>query len=188
MRPVFADVLNLGVNLLDALLLAAPLRHGQVIFVLAREVRTAVFDAIGAGDLVCQSQVNPHGVKRQGKLGSVRDVALQADVPASAGVLDKAPGVDLTLDGAREPQAKDAPEIDHGVFNQLDGAHLERDPAKGLLAAAPGQTRFADLLAGLGVLKTNLINRVAVQAQLFARAGTQIGQVIARQPLSVTAP
>jgi hypothetical protein len=140
MRPVLANILNLGVNRFDAVLLARPLRHGKVVFVLAGEILTAVFHAIGTHDLIRQAKVNPDGVERQRQLGSVRHVALQADVPASAGVLDKASGFHLTLDGAREPQPEDAAQIDHRIFHELDGANLERYPPQRLLPAAPGQT------------------------------------------------
>ena len=101
-RPVFANVLDLGVNGFDALLFAGPLRHGQLVFVGAGEIRAAVEDAIGASDLVFQAQVDADPVQPQGQLGFVCNLTLKVDIPTPPGVLSETSCLDAAFHGARQ--------------------------------------------------------------------------------------
>jgi hypothetical protein len=58
MRPVFPGVRDSGVQRLDALAFPRPLGQSQLGFIGPRQVLSAVDDAIGAGDLLTESQIN----------------------------------------------------------------------------------------------------------------------------------
>ena len=102
-RPVFANILDFGVNRLDTVLFPGPLRHRQIVFVLARQVLPVVDDSIGTRDLIFQAQVNPHGIQAKLELGLVFDLAVQIEVPAPTGVLREAAEFDPAADTTREP-------------------------------------------------------------------------------------
>lgn len=188
MRPVFSNMFNLGLQGRYPLFFAGTLGFCQLLGIRARDVFAAMFDAIGAGNLVFEAQVDANGIKRQLKLGGIRSLALERDIPTATSILDKTAGLDLTLDFTREPQSKDATEITHCVFNELDGSGFEGYPAQRFLAATPLETPLAKLLARLGVLKTNLVDGIAVQAEQSTRSRTKAGEIIAREPLSISAP
>jgi len=106
-RPVLANVLDFGVNRLDAVGFSGPLRQGQLVFVLPGEVVPALrFVSIGAGDLIGDTEVDTDAMHAEPELRFVFDFALKVDVPAASGVLREAAGFDLAEGLTREPKTE----------------------------------------------------------------------------------
>lgn len=185
-RPVFALILDLGVNGLNALFLARALRQGQLVFVLTGEVLAAIGVAhVGAGDLVFDTQIDanlclPH------RLCCVFNLALQVDVPASTGVLGEAAFFDHALDVSGTPQAKQATGVPDGIADEFDAVHFERYPAQMPLAAAPGKTTLAELLTLLDILRANALDGVGMKAEFRRTASRELVQVVGREPLAIS--
>jgi len=186
-RPVLTAVADFGMQRLDALLFASPLRQRQGVFVLPRQVRSAVDHAIGAGDLLGQAQVNADfGVS--GRLRAVCDLALQVDIPAATGVLGEAPGFDRPFDSTRQPQAKKPTTEANAVSVEVDGLIGKGYPAERAFAGTPGQATCAELPLPRDVLCADTLHSLGVETERFGCASNEGMQVIHRQETPVPAP
>ena len=67
----------------------------------------AIYDAVRAGNLTFQTKVDAK-VQMSDRLVCISDFALKIDVPASTGIVGKAPSLDGALDWAREPHTTPA--------------------------------------------------------------------------------
>jgi len=129
MRPVFAPILELGMDRLRALFLSGTLGHRKFISILTRQVFPAVCFAIGAGNLVFKPKINTDGVKSERLLRFVRDLALKVDVPTTSGVLCKASALNGADDGAGEPEAKRIAAVGDAIISNTDATAFKRYPA-----------------------------------------------------------
>lgn len=178
-RPVLTGVFDLGVDGFDALFFARPLRHRQLIFVVAREVFPAVrLVHVRAGNLIFQAKVDPHRIQAKFQLRFVHHGALKIDVPASPVVLAEAAFFDCAFDLSRQPQAKEATGISDGITDELDAVGFERYPAQGTLAAAPPQTALAELLTLLCIFRTDTLNGMGMQTEFSGTASREFVQVV----------
>ena len=91
--PIAPGVGNLGLYRLDALLFVCPLGHREGRFMSTGKILTAIDDAIRAGNLVRQPQVDAE-VEVSHRLGGVGHLTLKIDVPATASVLREAAGLE----------------------------------------------------------------------------------------------
>ena len=171
-RPVFASVVNPGMQGLDALLFAGPLCQSQFGFVLACQVGTAVDPAIRAGDLLRQAQVNAD-LRIAKRFSAIFNLTLEVEVPAATGILAEAPGFQRPFNGARQPQAKDPATEANGVPLNADRLIGERYPSQRALAAAPGQTAFAELPPTGGVFHADTLDGLRRQPKIMRGAFRQ---------------
>lgn len=186
-RPVLTGILDLGVDRLDPILFACSLRHGQLVFIVAREVFPTVrLVHVRAGNLIFQAKVDTHRIQAEFQLRFVFDFALQVDVPAAPVVLGKAALFDVAESHAREPQAKETPAVPDAVADELDAIRLERYPAQRTLAATPGQTTLAELLALFRKLRTDALDGMGLQTEFSAASSRKLMQIVSRQPLVVS--
>ena len=186
-RPVLAGVFGLGMDGGDPAFLAGTLRHGQIIFVAAREVFPVVFETIGARRLIFEPQVNADLRFPLGRL-RVFDFALDVHVPATTGILRKASGLGFACERTRQPEAKAATEINNRVVLKPKKADLEWHPTERVFAAAPFETAFAELLAACGVFPAYLGDCIRMQPQFLGTASRKVDQVKSAKPTPFSAP
>ena len=186
-RPVLADVFNLGVNGSYPAFLAGTLRHGQFIFVAAREVFPVVFETIGARRLICKPQVNAD-FRVTLRCARVFNFALHVHIPAASRILREASGLGFAGKGTRQPEPEAATEIDHRVIFKVQKADLERDPAERVRATTPLEAALAELLAACGVLPAYLGEGIRMQPQFLGTSSGEIDQVVSGKPAPFPAP
>ena len=186
-RPVLAGVLDFGVDGRDPFLFAGTLRHGQLRFRGACHVLTAVDDAIGAGDVFAQSQVNTD-LGMSERFGPCSHCALQVDVPTSACVLTEAPGLDGAFNRTRQPQAKDTSAKADCIPSYANGLVGEGNPAERPLAGTPGQTAFTELMPSDGVFHADTLDGLGGQSEIVRCAFGQNTQIVIGQPTPIPTP
>src|SRR5207253_2270558 len=108
--PVGAGMGNLGLDGLDALLLVRSLGHGKGLCIPTCEIGATIDDAIGAGDLRRQPQVNPEVKMPRWFLG-INNLALEVDMPPATSILAETARFHDAPNGAREPQAEAMPAV-----------------------------------------------------------------------------
>ncbi len=119
----------------------------------------------------------------------ISDFALEADVPASTGILHEAPGPELALGLAVPPEAVAPLQVDRSVAVNPDGAGDERRPSECALGAeARTKARaFPVLVARLGELSAYRAHCIGVQPEVGGSASAEFDQVECSWPPAVQA-
>src|SRR5262249_54861324 len=128
-RPIQARVGDLGLDGFDALLFACTLRHSEGIFVSTRQMGTAIDDAIRAGNLGKQPQVNAYFCLSRWLFG-IGNLTLKIHVPSAPHILGEAPSLGDALNWSGPPQAEAMPAVRGCVVLELDIRCFERNPAE----------------------------------------------------------
>ena len=110
-----------------------------------------------------------------------RNLNLEIQVPAAAGVLSETAAANLPFEGAAEPQSISTPEEDCRVpVHAYRASRLEGDPTQGL-SAAPSRP-LAMCIPREGKLLADRLYGVRVQAQEIAAPGGELDQIEAGRP------
>ena len=119
----------------------------------------AIYDAVRAGNLTFQTKVDAK-VQMSDRLVCISDFALKIDVPASTGIVGKAPSLDGALDWAREPHAEAMSVVGDRVVFQTDVGGLEGNSAERALPTTLFQLDLLTLPASCDVLGTHLLDGI----------------------------
>ncbi len=174
---VLSRVGDPGVDCPDAPFVAGTLLHGEPFLVFAIVPQGREFPAVAACRQMLQSEVNADFPVACWQV--VGDIALERGIPAAAGVLREASGLELAAKIAGFPEMELALEVDDVRAVDFHGARDKRYPARCPLRAEasaepgafmPGVTRRRELTA-------YRLHRVAVQTEIGGGAGAQFDQV-----------
>ena len=119
----------------------------------------------------------------------ISDFALEANVPASTGILHEAAGSELSIDPAVLPEAISTLKIDRSVAVNSDGAGDKRHPSECAFGAEAGSKAraFPVLVARLGELAAYRAHCIGVQPEVGGSASAELDQVECSGPPAVQA-
>ena len=179
MQKVIATVRDLGVDGSNAGLASGTLCGGERSLVLP--VKTRGLDLLTGRErrqgLEAQVDTDLAGPM----LPVLRNLDLQIEIPAAAGVLSKAAAAKLTVERPAEPQPITALEEDDHITVPVDRARrLEGDPPQGFLP--PPSRPFAMGIARDRKLLADRLHGIRVQAEELTAAESELDQIEARGP------
>lgn len=186
-KMVLARIRDLGVDRLDAALVARALRNRKRGLVLAVVTERWHLRAVAQRRNVFQAEIYPDFTIAGREI--VGDFALEADVPAPTRILHERSGLECAFDLARVPEIELALEVDAVRAPDLHGARDKRHPAKSALrATACAEARAAPVqIARCDELAADRLDSIRVQAEFCGAAGRQLDQVERRRPADILA-
>lgn len=119
----------------------------------------------------------------------VGNLALEADIPASARVLNERAGTEDAFDAAMLPETETALEVDCGVPVDLNGARDKGYPAECALGPEAGTKARASAVkvARCGKLAADGLHGIAMQAEFGGASGAELDKVKGRRPSDIHA-
>lgn len=180
MQKMLPAIPCLGVQCNYSPLLPATLRQAKALFVQPVKGRHLNLAAVAQRGEVFQTKIDRDGWANLG--GGFRDLNLDIEIPAPAGIFAKRGRLDLPVIGqpAAEPQAVSAPEQNDrsAIFINPEGARrVERNPAKVSLFARPPRGAMPNGVARNDKLPGDSTKRVAVNAEFGASSGHQADKI-----------
>jgi hypothetical protein len=179
MQEVFATICDLGVDGSNARLAPGTLGDGERLLVPAVEPRGLDLLARREGRQRFEAQVDTDLPRPM--VAILRNLDLQVEIPAAAGVLSEVAATKPALEWPAEPEPVSVLEEDHLITVPVDRARrLEGDPAQGLLASpswpfVTGITRDRKLLA-------DRLHRIRVQTEELTAAESKLDQIESGRP------
>jgi hypothetical protein len=184
MQEVLATVPDLGVNGSSAGLAPGTLGDSERLLVLAVEAWGLDLFARRERRQGLEAQVDADLARPM--LPILRDLDVQVEIPAAAGVLIEAAAAKLSVERAAEPEPISALKENHRITVPADRARrLERDPAQRFLSP-PSRPLATDIPRDRKLLADRL-HGIRMQAEELAAAGSELDQIESRGPTLVVA-
>jgi hypothetical protein len=183
-QEMLATIGDLRVEGPHAGLAPGTLGDGEGMLILAVEARRLDLLARGERCQRLQAKIDTHLAGPM--LSVVRNLHLQIEVPAIAGILSEAPAVNLAVDGPAEPEPVPPPEEYCCITVPANRTRcLEGDPSQ-TLPTTPSRPLAVDISRNCELLADRL-NRIRVQAQELTATRGEVDQIEAGRPVLVVA-
>ena len=184
---VLPGVCDLGVDRPDAELVAGSLSLGELCFVLPVMAKRRDLGSVAARGERFEPEIYAD-LTEPGREG-VLNLALECDVPASAGILNEGAGLECAVDVPRLPEPEAALEVDGGIAINLYGARDERNPSERPFCAEAGpEARTAAMrIARSDELPADRLNSIGMQTEFSGASGAEFNQVECCRPADIAA-
>lgn len=177
MQVMLSGVRDFGVDRADALLVPSALSNSKCRFIAPIMLERGNNSAIRTCGDGLEPEVNADGASAGWKF--VFDFALEANVPATSGILDEASCFQFPFDLAGFPEVEFTPEIDDVWAIKLDGSGNKRHPTEGAFcSAAPAPAKVSALgISASCIFSADGLHSIGVQPEFSSGAGAQFDQI-----------